>query len=425
MKISDDRIVFENVFSLETFLHQLDLSGVLRLDDDVLDNRGAVLVKARYPISAELVQKLKGMRGSYPERFSVLMNAELKAAIVRYIAGIAVERIDNWPLMRRLYDLPGHRFRRYIEHALARDGVALACLQTVLDNNEHLDSLLQHALLTMSIVIHGFFRIRMIHVDAFLAGLIFASVDPERHMAAPMDESALNAHKSDALQKCNVFKASENVVDAIVRQRPATAQAEEISEAEIERSSRTDMLMDDFLSLEGNDTGEDSEEDSARDPLDRQNPSDHNEAAAHVIAEALHICRYILYLRARLKPEDHLVREIATRLAYNAKKGLFSMRLVNPLLGVFREYEKEIRAVMHVAAVELKCLYLPSAWAYPKPRPTQMICRLHVLDCPKLKSGWNLTVVSPTEAYGWIGVTLNPGQYLKCELEEEFKGVFD
>ena len=51
------------------FLHQLDLSGVLRLDD-VLDN----------------------CEFGFDERRS-------KDATDRYIAGIAVERIDNWPLM--------------------------------------------------------------------------------------------------------------------------------------------------------------------------------------------------------------------------------------------------------------------------------------------------------------------------------------
>jgi hypothetical protein len=61
----------------------------------------------------------------------------------------------------------------------------------------------------------------------------------------------------------------------------------------------------------------------------------------------------------------------------------------------------------------------------PKPRATQMICRLHKTECPKLKPGWDLTVVSPAEAYGWIGMTLEPGRYLKCKLEDELKPIFD
>ncbi|WP_040918170.1 hypothetical protein [Leptonema illini] len=82
-------------------------------------------------------------------------------------------------------------------------------------------------------------------------------------------------------------------------------------------------------------------------------------------------------MRERLGNDEHAAEEISYRSAYNAKKGHFSLKVVDPILRIFKEYELEIRCMMKVAELEQRCLYLPSAWAYPKPRATQMICRLH------------------------------------------------
>ena len=96
------------------------------------------------------------------------------------------------------------------------------------------------------------------------------------------------------------------------------------------------------------------------------------------------------------------------------------MRFVNPLLCVFRKYENEIRAVMHVAGTEMPVSALP----------------MGVSEASNDTDDLSAACLSEAEvgvesnrhfADGGLRMDrrLNLDQYLKCELEEEFKGVFD
>jgi hypothetical protein len=106
-------------------------------------------------------------------------------------------------------------------------------------------------------------------------------------------------------------------------------------------------------------------------------------------------------------------------VAYNGARGFFHKDLVELIIERFREYEAIARRMIKVAAVEKSCLYPDSAWAYPKPRAAQVLCRHFKTGCPKLESGWDIHVVSPTEAYGWLGTPLAAGNYPKCALERD------
>ncbi|MFN3603436.1 MAG: hypothetical protein ACK4UJ_01865 [Leptonema sp. (in: bacteria)] len=121
----------------------------------------------------------------------------------------------------------------------------------------------------------------------------------------------------------------------------------------------------------------------------------------------------------KIEDREYLFEEISFRVAYTAKLGYFNYELLKPILNKFKELELEMRNLILIADVEKKCLYPPSAWAYPKPRATQIICREHRVYCPYIKLGWDLYVTKEQEPYGWIGTSLKIGNYVKCRLEDE------
>jgi hypothetical protein len=147
--------------------------------------------------------------------------------------------------------------------------------------------------------------------------------------------------------------------------------------------------------------------------------SANDERLLPVLQEILKFTRYIFFLFSKLEQSEHMIEEVSFRVAYNARKGYFNLSIVQPVLHKFREYELEYRSLMLIADIEGRCLHPPSAWAYPKPRATQIICKHGITSCPHLQTGWDLHVISPQDAFGWIGASLDAGRYQKCHLESE------
>jgi len=283
-------------------------------------------------------------------------------------------------------------------------------------NPDHYSAMLLQGLLTLAIVMYRFLQIRRIHIHAFLAGLLMdlADTDGSMRREASQDFEALGQLKRKSAELAGSLGAPGVVTNSILAQESFAVLASEIPEAihETEDKPVSRMSLEEFLNVEGS-------EDTTEEP-----DSPQSEAAIAQITEALKFARYVFFLRERLGDDAHAAEEISFRTAYVAQKGFVSMKMAEPILRVFKEYELEIRAMMKVAELEQKCLHPPSAWAYPKPRATQVVCRLHKTECPYIKHGWDLNVVSAGEAYGWIGMVLEPGRYLKCKLEDELEDIF-
>lgn len=414
MKLNGESIIFDEISVLELFYNTLSLQGVLKLSEDLKDNSDKILIKEGIPLKPSTFEKLNEIKGSYKEQFSVKITKDLTHSISVYLANHAFTVIQDWAFLERLYNIEGHRYHSYIQNAFKNKRLAVACFILLNRNLTQYKNMITQALLCLAIIMYRFLQIRRIHLHSFLSGLLMDVGDPEgilRHEAASNRE-ALARLKRKSCEVVESLGVSSVVAQSITAQESFEELATEIPEPPVPPADTASVTIADFLASE-------SEADESTDS------SPENEAAVLQITEALKFARYIWYLRERLGEDEHSAEEISFRSAYSAQKGLFHMAMVEPILKIFKEYELEIRAMMKVAEQEQKCLHLPSAWAYPKPRATQMICRFNRRDCPLAKPGWDLTVISPAEAFGWIGTALEPGQYMKCQLEDGLKGIFD
>lgn len=410
MKLAGNDIVFEDSVSLEVFSNQLSLQGELKLSQDLLDNNGMVLIKAGVPLRSSTFEKLREIKGSYAEVFHVRITPELTRIFSGYLAGHALQLIEDWGFLIRLYDIEGHRFRSYIRNAFRDHRIAVTCFLQMQRNPVRYAAMVTQGLLTLGIIMHGFFRIPRVHINAFLAGLLWELGDPDGALSreAARDAAALLRLKRSSDSLAEGLGAPKAVLNAIEAQEPFSELASEFPKSTVE--SVEVPALEAFLEQEG------QEEEDAK--------GSDSDAGGAQIAEALSFSRYVLFLRDRLGKDEHAFEEISYRSAYSAKKGYFALSIVKPVLRVFKEYELEIRCMMKVAELEQKCIFGDSAWAYPKPRATQMICVHSKLECPLLTAGWDLTVVSPAEAYGWIGTSLDAGRYMKCQLGDELEDIF-
>lgn len=141
--------------------------------------------------------------------------------------------------------------------------------------------------------------------------------------------------------------------------------------------------------------------------------------AVKILTESLKITRFIGETYKRISGGDNVAEKLLVMFCYNVEKGIFDKGISNPMIDRFREYEKIVARTRKIAELENRCIHLPSAWAYPKPKATQILCKNKVLECPNYVSGWDINVVTAQEAVGYVGTALKPGAYPKCKLEKE------
>lgn len=413
MKLVGESLVFDDVGALESFYNLLDLQGVLSLAEDLNDNTDKVLIKGGTPFKPSFFEKLREIRGSYKENFAVLMTPPLTAKISDFLATDALGAIEDWSFFHRLFDIQGHRYQSYFRNAFRNRRLALPAFILRQEHGEMYRSMLDQGILTLAIIMYQYARIKRIHIHAFLAGFLFGVGDPDGNLARASSESgdALERLKKKSVDLAGGMGAPRTSIDAISAQVAFTELAGELPAGDVADEAGKKVSIEEFLASESAD--ESASQDADVDPF-----------ALEQIREALKFSRYVLFLRERLGADAHGVEEISYRTAYSAQKGFFELKLVEPILRIFKEYEIEIRAMMKVGELESRCRFPPSAWAYPKPRPAQMICRFGKIECPLIKTGWDLIVVSPQDAYGYIGMNLDPGRYMKCKLEDDLKAVF-
>ena len=121
---------------------------------------------------------------------------------------------------------------------------------------------------------------------------------------------------------------------------------------------------------------------------------------------------------------------LATRIVEEAKKEAETIKkeailqAKEKFLQLKAEHEQILTEKNNkIAQIENQCLHPPSAWAYPKPKASQVLCKNNHHTCPHYVSGWNISVISTQEAIGYIGTNLRPGSYPKCRLEKDLEDI--
>ncbi|MBI3394665.1 MAG: hypothetical protein HY042_02405 [Spirochaetia bacterium] len=413
MKITADQLQFESLNELLSFSQDYELLGILELAEPVKDRSGNVLIKENVVVKESALHRLESMSGQYEPIFKVTAQQTLLTHIAKILSKIIIARIKSTPLTftRYLYGETKHKYEAYIRNALRGRKAALAVLKVSREMPAFFDHAVDLGLLALGIVIQRYLRLPFVHQNTFLAG-IFADMGlAESHewKAPATDGSAVNRAERSATF-AEGFDLPRSVVHAI-RHHAVTSANPAASEAVLHDEGPAGAFFADVMKDEA--------------ALPTESPgkeADPRVQNAEVVAtEALRIARYIFETTNRLLGQDNAEQDLLAMLVYNAEKGFFYKELVNPIIQRFKSFEELAQRLRKIAVIEKRCLHPPSAWAYPKPRAAQVLCKHRVTDCPYIESGWDLHVISPQEAYGWIGAPLESGHYPKCKLESELQ----
>lgn len=431
MKLTESSFLITSLNEFENFYLELELKGILTLDQDFIDKSGNILIRKEATIRPSFIERLKQNRGTFEEKFYIKITPQLINIISDYLSNIIVENIKKWDFLDKLYIVSLNKPRNIIKNALKYPRFCIAIYILFKKNKEHFDYLSRVSLLSLAIVLLQELSMKGLHTFTFLSSFISEFSFPN-HQTAMQSYDDLELHKQfiqksiSLVEKLMLPKDIEKILNSI--QILSALNEEEIKKKEISKLSKEDptllLFEEEFFSQENNTNeiiptqGNDQNEEVDEEMLNNIQKQYLSDKAIQIIAESIKFTRYIFFLYKKIEDKENIYQEISFRVAYTAKRGYFDYQLLKPVINKFKDIEQEMKNLMIIASIEKKCLYPPSAWAYPKPKATQIVCRNKVVECPYIKLGWDLFVVKEQEPYGWIGTSLPEGRYFKCKLED-------
>lgn len=414
MKVTPDYIQLDSLDELNGFVADLELNGQFQFLQPVVDNSDNVLIREGIYVKPAMLQRLESMAGQYRATFQISNSKEVLLAIRQRLAPAFLESLkgDRGGFTQCLFDSTQHNYRSYVRNAIRDRKLLLAVYRMRREHPEFFQHAASLAMLTLGILLHTGARRRLIHIMAFQSGLCadlaLSEGDEWRTPAASFDVRKKRAVRS--AKALEAFDLAAEVRSAI-EDHPINAESPDVASIQLGEASEEAPGPNFF-----------DDPDEGKEPsLDERPETQVDRESAQILTEVLRIARFIHDTSKQVKDSAHFAEELVYMVAYNAARGFFHKDIINPLLKVFRDYESGARRLMKIADIEARCKFPPSAWAYPKPRAAQILCRNHRYDCPWLVSGWDIHVISPHEAYGWIGVDLPAGNYQKCALNEELE----
>ncbi len=415
MKVGADAILFDSLAELTTLIQDLKLESQLELTEPVLDNSGNVLLREGIVVKPAALARLEAMPGQYRSEFRVRITQPLligvRAALVQAV--LQALRGARSAFVRALFDATGHNYRKYIATAFREQKLALAFFRMSRENPEFFRHSANLGLLTLGALMHTNVRRRMIHINAFQAGLCadLALVDGNRWRDPPEDYAERRKAARQSASLGAAFGLSADA-EAAICEYPVNMQQPMAADSVVELPENPETEIDTKFFDDLNTPTEDA-------PPPRSGAVD--DESALILTEVLRIAHYVGDIAGRIAEGATFAEELVYMTTYNASRGYFHRDFIKPILKVFKDFEIGARKLMKVAELERRCTYPPSAWAYPKPLSGQVLCRNHEYDCPLLIQGWDIHVIAPAEAYGWIGVDLPAGNYHKCQLGKDLE----
>lgn len=414
MKITLAGIEFEELREFSKFVNDLNLLGIVQLRDPIKDKKGNILIKDNVHIKETALKKLESIPGQYESKFRVNMTPELtgrikKALTAEIMPGIQKSKNEFISILYNNDQSSIVSTEGLISSAFYTNDLVLVLYKIMLEQYDFFQHIVSMGLMCLGTVVQKSYSIKLIHRYAFLTGLlsdmIFFKTDYWR--TSNLDENLmirlakLNSQiAQNVAMPTQIISAIQNhIVKGIyVVDKPDPMDFNLLNQNPfLESIPRETGAGDDYALVD----------------------NEYYEETVKILTEALKITRFISETYKRISGADSVAEKLLVMFCYNVEKKIFDKAIANPMIDRFKEYEKIVARTRKIAELENRCIHLPSAWAYPKPKATQILCKNKLIECPNYISGWDINVVTAQEAVGYVGTALKPGSYPKCKLEKE------
>ncbi len=412
-------IEFNELREFAKFATELDLFGVVQLTDPIKDKKGSILIKDHVFVKDTAIRKLETIPDQFEPKFKVNMSSDvigrIKKALSKQIASDAEKSKNEFLTILFKNDQTSTvSMEALITSAFYSNDIVLVLYKIMLEQPEFFRHLVSMGLISLGTAIQKNYSIRLINRYAFLAGILSDMIffGSDYWQNSNLDDTVMPRLTSLSARIASNLNMPSQIVSAI--QNHFVKGIYVIENAGTNKIDMNVLNLNPFLENVPRETSADDYE-----MIDNENYDE----SVKIITECLKITRFISETYKRLGG-DNIAEKLLVMFTYNVEKKIFDKEIANPMIERFKEYEQIVKRTRKIAELENKCVHPPSAWAYPKPKATQILCKNKVVECPHYSSGWDINVVSAQEAIGFIGTALRPGNYPKCSLEkglEEFK----
>lgn len=426
MKVTHSCLEFDSIDDLIDFTKEFETGSMIRFLSPIEDNSGNVLVKEEVQVKESALARLKDIKGQYTPKFDVKLNKELLEQIQNILAIKIVNqlKISDMKFLKFMYENTTYNYKGIIRNSLLSKKTVLALFKVYNQNVNFFRYISELGLLTLGVVmIPDTMKFRLLRRYAFTAGILMdiPRIGVDRYTKLPSEDSAkvqVAKKSADILQKLDLvdftYSAISNHMPLGMMDNPdKPISIDKVGEGE----NLDEKFFDDIISDDGE---SDSKEDSSREDAIPEKSYDFFQS---LLTDALKLTRYIANVSHNASDKDYVMEELVYYIAYNTSKKYFDELLANPLVSIFKDFEVNVKRLRKIAEVEMKCVYPPSAWAYPKPKSSQVLCKNKVWGCPNIVMGWDIHVITAQEAFGWVGTSLPIDNYPKCKLEEELDEI--
>ncbi|WP_061247852.1 hypothetical protein [Leptospira alstonii] len=426
MKVTHSYLEFDSIDDLIDFTREFETGSMIRFLSPIEDNSGNVLIKEEVQIKESTLTRLKDIKGQYTSKFNVKLNKELVEQIQNILALKIINQLKSTDMkfLKFMYENSIYNYKGIIRNSLLSKKTVLTLLKVYNQNLNFFKYISELGLLALGIVmIPDTMKFRLLRRYAFTAGILMdvPRIAADRFIKLPDDdnEKVRVANKcSDTLQKLDLI---EFTYAAISNHMPLGMIDNPDKPISIEKGGHSESIDETFLDdIVSNDGESDSKVESSKEDAIPEKSYDFFQS---LLTDTLKLTRYIANISHHASDKDYVMEELVYYIAYNTSKKYFDELLANPLVSTFKEFEVNVKRLRKIAEVEMKCVYPPSAWAYPKPKSSQVLCKNKVWGCPNIVMGWDIHVITAQEAFGWVGTSLPIDNYPKCKLEEELDAI--
>lgn len=419
MKITSTGLEFQDFPEFRTFVLEYELLGSVSLSEPIVDKNGNVLLKEKVAIKENLIKKLEDMDGKFIPSFKLAMSKDLMKMLKMVLSKAILSRIEDKSnqFIKHLYEQNAEKMaslKGIIQNSFYTKSIALAFFRILLNEREFFNYLADIGLLTLGSVIQKKYQFKMVNRFSFLAGLCAdISSSKDGYYKRTLIGAPLTAVASLSSEVARKFALPEEVIAAINGHPIASFEVPNGNLAEI----NIDELRKHPLNVEL--LAGTAMEDESMEEEDEE--GEYAEETADVVLSALKIARYVVENLKVTVEKERVSEKLLVMFTYNAEKGLFRKDLADPMINRFVEFDAAIKKIRVIADIENKCKFPTSAWAYPKPKAAQVLCKDRNYQCPLIVNGWDLKIITAQDPFGFIGTSLAVGTYPKCSLEEELQ----
>ncbi|MCC5813285.1 MAG: hypothetical protein JJT78_00890 [Leptospira sp.] len=421
MKITSTGFEFNDFQNFKKFAVDQELVGSIQLLEPILDKNGNVLIKEKVSVKESMMKKLEDLDGQYIPVFKLTLNGELLKKIKYQLAKAVFRRFED-PTNRFLHylyresntELPN--YRGIITNAFCTRNLTLVFFRILLEKPQFFNHCADLGLLSMGSVIQKRLGIKMVNRYSFLSGLLadICLIDTD-YWKRPLSGKHIASYSKLSANVVETLSLPYELVDAI-NAHPILELVMDTDEEQTEINLdmiRSGSKLKDILTTDANSDEVTSEDTPGDDGV--------GEKTATYATEALRIGRYIVENLKSISERDQISEKLLVMFTYNTEKGFFAKEVADLMIKQFKMFDHVVKRIRIITDVEKKCRFPQSAWAYPKPKAAQILCKDRKYECPMMVSGWDIKVIQAQDAFGYIGTNLPAAVYPKCALEEELQ----